>query len=256
MQTNDQPCSSSTASKRPHRASKPTIQQLVDGGNMFVQLKDAVEAATVDDTIAIIPPDGSDEEDFHDDVNEHNITEVAGLLEIVKPSDGDNVEVLMGSLMTWKGNKHLKPMESGPRLQNLSETHPILSTLAPPQIFGLYFTRELAEQIAEESIRYARQQGNMMFTVTHVDITKFVILLLYSSYVQLPRGDMYWQRDFDVNIDFPRTLMSRNRYWEIKRYLHFNDNHTINVENNRYAKIQPLFDHLNKVLLQFGILFR
>ena len=46
--------------------------------------------------------------------------------------------------------------------------------------------------------------------------------------------------------------MSRNRYHEIKKYLHFADNQNL-TEGHKMSKITPLYEMLNRNLIQFGI---
>jgi hypothetical protein len=245
-----QPCSS--RSQRLKRAAAPTIDRLREGFNRFIHLVDALEAAEDEDTIAILPPPGSDEEDFGE--NEQECTEVAGILEIVSHRNDDSLATNSKPCL-WKKNKKLKPIENGERIPFLSETHPVLSTLRPLQLFRLYFTTEVAEMIVHQSIQYARQMGDMSFTVSVSDIDNFVLILLYTSYVRLPRQDMYWQRDFDLDIPFVPTIMSRQKFRDLKKYLHFCNNDTINVNENLFAKVQPLLDLLNSAFVQFGILY-
>ena len=45
--------------------------------------------------------------------------------------------------------------------------------------------------------------------------------------------------------------MSRNRFQEIKKCCHLADNN--NLSRSKVAKVQPLYDALNKALLQYGV---
>lgn len=190
--------STSHAQPQRHRKAKPTIDQLIDGRNRYLTLSEAVENAGDEDTIAIIPPDGSDNENAPEDVaDDGDVVDVAGILEIIRPENFvDNTDLKR----KWKRQEITKKIESGPRISTLSESHPILSTLSPIQLFRLYYTPELSVMIAEETQKYARQQGEMNFTVSPKEIDEFVLLLLYSSYVHLPRQEMYWERSFDVKL--------------------------------------------------------
>lgn len=242
---------SSSSTQRPKRRVKPSFEQLIDGKNNYQHLQQALEAAFEGDTVAIIPPDGSDEEEINEDVGGAQMVEdVAGFLEVVRSRDDDDQP---HEERIWRHHLDITAMPSGPRIATLSESHPVLSTLSPVQIFQLYYTIEFSEMIAAETNRYARQKGNMDFSVSSVDIDKFVLLLLYSSYVSLPYQEMYWERDFDANLSLPSKVMSRQRFRNIKKYIHFCNNDNIDTTINRFAKVQPLFDHLNSVLAQFGI---
>ena len=61
------------------RKCKPPKEKLIDGPNQYVHLKEAIEMANEDDTVAIIPPNGSDVEEYSDDEDgDHDLVDVAG----------------------------------------------------------------------------------------------------------------------------------------------------------------------------------
>ena len=47
--------------------------------------------------------------------------------------------------------------------------------------------------------------------------------------------------------------MSRKRFEDIKKFIHFDDNHNLTA-SDKLAKIRPLQDKVNASLLQFGLL--
>nr|CAI5827507.1 unnamed protein product [Callosobruchus analis] len=47
--------------------------------------------------------------------------------------------------------------------------------------------------------------------------------------------------------------MSRNRFQSIKQNLHLSDNSILD-KNDKFAKVRPFFDVINKKILQFGML--
>ncbi|KAF9805875.1 hypothetical protein SFRURICE_013851, partial [Spodoptera frugiperda] len=80
----------------------------------------------------------------------------------------------------------------------------------------------------------------------------FIGICLYMSIVQLPSTRFYWNED----MGYPKvsTIMSCNRFEEIKRFIHFNDNLTqipkegLNYKlffDNWYTSL-PLLTYLNK----------
>jgi hypothetical protein len=244
-----------TRSVRPTRKAKPTTTSLVDGKNRFRFLHNALQAARETETVVVIPPDGSDEDDIDVDCElVDELEEVAGELEVMGASD--NEEQMPSETRIWRSHLNPKPILTAPRILTLVETYPLLATLSPVDVFHLYFTQEIADDIATETVRYARQCGDMAFDIQRDDINRFVLLLLYSGYVHLPRQNMYWGRDFDLHLELPSMLMSKSRFKQIKKYLHFCNNDSIDIQANRFAKIQPLIDNLNKVLIQFGIPYR
>jgi hypothetical protein len=219
-------------------------------GRHYLHLQEALQAAAeTDDNVVVIPPDGSDMEDFdEDETAPHPPTEVSGYLEILHESeDLDDIP------REWRKRHSLDPIPDGDPVQPLSCSHPMLADKSPCEIFLLFFTPTMAEKICEESIRFARQLGDFTFTMTTDDLMKFVAIILWTGYVVLPRVKLYWDTDEDCDLPFPCKMMSRDRFLMIKRYLHFANNDYINTKENRFAKVQFLFDELNKNLVQFGI---
>ena len=86
---------------------------------------------------------------------------------------------------------------------------------------------------------------------------KFIGILLSTGYHSLPQKQLYWCEDKDMDVQCVRKCMSRNRYLEIKRYLHLNDNSVLEKvpvdDQDRLFKIRPLLEKLNKNFLKFGV---
>ncbi|KAB0805150.1 hypothetical protein PPYR_02120, partial [Photinus pyralis] len=95
--------------------------------------------------------------------------------------------------------------------------------------------------------------ANHNFRVTDDEIRLFIGLLLFTGYHRLPRERMYWSLDPDLAIPFVSSAISRNRFQEIKRYLHFADNSGIE-RNDKMYKVRPIMNILNNKFRQWGIL--
>ena len=99
---------------------------------------------------------------------------------------------------------------------------------------------------------YARRDcNNQGFSTTELELRKFVGILIISGYHTLPRLDDYWSTAEDLGCAIVAKTMSRNRFKELKRYCHLADNQ--NLGPSRVAKVQPIYESLNKALTQFGI---
>ena len=83
------------------------------------------------------------------------------------------------------------------------------------------------------------------------DLERFIGILLLSGYHRLPRQNMYWSKQEDLGVPIVASAMSRNRFESIKRYFHLANNQALGV-GDKIAKIRPLYDHVNRVLEQFG----
>ena len=55
---------------------------------------------------------------------------------------------------------------------------------------------------------------------------------------------MFWEQASDVHNELVCSLMSCDRFEEIMKYIHFNDNTHLDPED-KYSKVRPLMDHLN-----------
>ena len=116
---------------------------------------------------------------------------------------------------------------------------------------------ELFELIITESERYAHQHNASDYTLPAqctlpvYDLKKFVGVLLLSGYHSLPQQHLYWERTADVETPIIYNSISKNRFLEIKRYLHFTNNDDVGL-TDKYYKVRPLYNILNKAFKQFG----
>ena len=79
---------------------------------------------------------------------------------------------------------------------------------------------------------------------------KFLGIILLSGYHT--EEQQYWSTQPDLRVEIVAKTMSRNRYLEIKKYMHFADNLKL-TPGNKMSKISPLYDMMNKNLVQFDI---
>ena len=121
----------------------------------------------------------------------------------------------------------------------------------PVEFFEFFFDHDLMNLIVEQSVLYARQCGNHSYETSIQEMRSLLGILLVSGYTKVPRRRMYWELSTDTHNDAIASAMSRNRFLECLRYLHFADNEQLDA-NDRYAKVRMLFTDLNqKWLLYF-----
>nr|CAH7738072.1 unnamed protein product [Callosobruchus chinensis] len=101
---------------------------------------------------------------------------------------------------------------------------------------------------------YAAQKNDHSFCVTEDEIKVFLGILMFSGYHKLPRERLFWCLDEDVSVPCISQAMSRNRYYQIKKYLHFADNSNLD-KNDKLYKVRPLMMMLNKNFQQWGIFY-
>lgn len=136
--------------------------------------------------------------------------------------------------------------------KSISETNPELRFLTPFELFRNFLSDELINLIIAECLLYAQQKNDIRFSLTPQEFYVFCGIILLSGYHSLPQQEMYWSRDEDVGVELVARSMSRNRFRDLKRYIHFSDNTTLE-KGDKMAKIRPLLDAMNKNLKQYGV---
>ena len=73
---------------------------------------------------------------------------------------------------------------------------------------------------------------------------EFIALTILTGIVRKPELQMHWENDVLTVTPFFGQTMSRNRYLQISRYLHFHDNNDKNNDGDKLVKLRPVIDHL------------
>lgn len=229
--------------------------------------------------IVIVPPNPNYQSD-DDEIDEDNLQvdilpqDVPGEVEIFQNDpqfDSDDelpLRVLYPMIGGEKTDKRRKRNEDEPvwtkeqidlfmnpaneYLQRQNAMKEQLKNLSPVEVFEKIFDEEIVKFIVQESNRYASQNNNHGFTVTENEIKVFIAILLISGYHHLPRERLYWSNDEDLRVPIVSNSMSRNRYHEIKKYLHLANNDEMDITDKMW-KLRPFMMRLNKNFLTWGI---
>ena len=120
-------------------------------------------------------------------------------------------------------------------------------------IFYLFYTPQFFKHIEVESNRYAKEVMDPEKYVSwkpidEADLKAFFGFNILMGLNQLPSIEDYWKQ-YPVYLYSPiADKISRRRYREISRYLHFVDNSTLaspgSPEYDRLGKVRPLLDHM------------
>ena len=113
------------------------------------------------------------------------------------------------------------------------------------------FNDEIRDLIATETKRYASQQNELFYLQQH-EIDTFIGIILVTGYNSRPRQRWSWSKDNDVAIPLISRSMSRKRFEDIKKFIHFADNDNFTA-GDKLAKIRPLQDKVNASVQQFGL---
>ncbi|XP_047120564.1 piggyBac transposable element-derived protein 2-like [Schistocerca piceifrons] len=213
--------------------------------------------------LAIIPPDAdviTDEEDIDENVlnNESVVQDVAGTLELITSSDEANATVVppeakrrkalgdgaeSGTLATkkykcnWYKCQPTYANASEPGKSNEYYVAECLANKTVPQVFEDFFSEKVMDTIIEKSEIYARQHNTINFLLTKEKLKSVIGILLLNGYHKLPHENMYWEQASDVGVPLVFNSMSRNRFREIKRFIHLNDNSRID-RNDKMHKLR------------------
>lgn len=120
-----------------------------------------------------------------------------------------------------------------------------IANIAPVDMFKYIWNDSLIIHIIRETVKYAVMKGYPDTTISMEDIYDYLGILLLSGYVKLPSRRMYWETRPDSHNNLVASTMTRNKFETIHRFLHFNDNNTIDKKDKIY-KVRPLFTHMNE----------
>ena len=113
------------------------------------------------------------------------------------------------------------------------------------EIFSCFFTPELWSLMEEETNRYAGQNPQrpsshmkMWRDTTVEELQHFVGLCLLMGIHVLPVQQHYWSQDPALGVPYFSETMPRDRFNDLRKYLHFADNATLD-QTDRLAKLRP-----------------
>ncbi|KAK9977037.1 hypothetical protein ABG768_018858 [Culter alburnus] len=112
----------------------------------------------------------------------------------------------------------------------------------PVDYFRQFFDTELLALIVNQSNLYSTQENsNHALKLDQKELEQFIGTVLYMSVIRLPRSRSYWSKA--CRVEQVADVMPRDRWEEIKHFIHLNDNTAPN-NSDRLFKIRPLIDSL------------
>jgi hypothetical protein len=103
----------------------------------------------------------------------------------------------------------------------------------------------IVDHIVYQSNLYAVQKGHTL-KLKREELISFIGVNFLMGYHQLPSIKHFWSTQPDLGVSVVQQTMSRNRFQEILRYLHLNDNSKITPQcKDKCFKLRPLIDSLN-----------
>lgn len=217
----------------------------------------------------IIPPN-ADRETDEEEIDEGNLLrndfphDIPGELELLEVSDSEDdvplselrKSMLEPSAIKWRKRPMNMDMPSSRFFEtSKSNMNTALEDKSPVEVFETIVDRDVVQLIVDQTMKYASQHNMHRFSITAEELKVFIGILLFSGYHSLPRERMYWQLDEDTHLPLISNNMSRNRFQEIKRYIHLADNSKLDL-SDKMAKIRPLSKMLCEKFCQFGYMHK
>lgn len=124
-----------------------------------------------------------------------------------------------------------------------------LTWSAPDEFFRLLFPENLVELIVDNTKLYAAQQG-FPITFTKNDILGFLGMNIAMGIVGLPEVKDYWAREPILQHPWFPTVMPRDKFLAISRFIHFADNTQApsrdDSDYDRLWKIRPVIQFVKE----------
>ena len=129
-----------------------------------------------------------------------------------------------------------------------------------PVTFSSFFTDELLMTIAEETNRYAAQYASQQpssnrpeWKTSVEEIKAYFGFMVLMGINQLPEMRDYWAKDPSLHYSPIADRITRDRFEEITRYMHFVDNDALPARGDegyhRLQKILPIVTAINKACI-------
>lgn len=146
--------------------------------------------------------------------------------------------IYSSTTVPWSEN--LTPITITPFTQPTGPTRVLPQTIK--QIFMLFFTSSILDIIVTETNRYAAEcLGDLYQAWTPLTIVEFQAytgFMILMGLVKMPSMYDYWQRDEIFHYAPIANKISRDRFFELHRYLHFVNNATLSAPGTpNYKKI-------------------
>ncbi|KRX68178.1 PiggyBac transposable element-derived protein 3, partial [Trichinella sp. T9] len=230
-----------------HERKRTERQLTILDGFIIKKCKEAKEVMATSNhvlNVVVLPPtagdsgsDDTDQEYLPDDPEDES--DPAGELEVKQEV---RVEEFETAKLSRKRKESFASVEKHRRSgQDISE------------VWFQVFTDEMIDHITFQSNLYAhRECNNRAFTVSPQEIQQFIGVIVLSRYNCQPEAKNYWSTQPDMGAQCDISCMARNRFMEIKKYLHLADNQKL-VKGDKMSKVTPLYKLLNSSLVKHGM---
>ncbi|XP_023219038.1 piggyBac transposable element-derived protein 4-like [Centruroides sculpturatus] len=147
-----------------------------------------------------------------------------------------------------------------PFVGNPGMTVNVGNTFDPLEYFQLFFDINMINNIVDETNRFHSQRPQTSRSnwtpLTGEEFFVFISICILQGIIKKPEERMYWTKDAKLHTPFFGRVISRNRFRNIKKNLHFISNDSYNPDthpNPKLHKIWPIIVDLNSKFSRFYI---
>ena len=156
-----------------------------------------------------------------------------------------------GTLPCWSST--VSPVTIPPFSSTVGPTVDIPQS--PVDILDLIFTLDLVDNMMEQSNLYAKEvMGKKSWSkITREELRAYLRFCILMGINHLPALADYCSKDPSLRYSAIADRITRDRFRDITRYLHFVDNATLTLRgspgHDRLCKVRPVIDHLSSLFL-------
>lgn len=145
----------------------------------------------------------------------------------------------------WKTKKIDPKTIPDDELPKISDGEP----LCPLEYFEKFLSDNFWELVAEQSNLYSVQKKCKSIKTCLKEIKVFVGIHLIMGVMKIPQARMYWAKRTSV-VPLICENMKRDRFFELRNYLHFVDENSNVDKQDKLWKVRPLLDTVRKACLE------
>ena len=137
----------------------------------------------------------------------------------------------------WKKKTPPKPVED-PGTQDDNFSLPPASLMSPMEYFSLFWDDTIMDTLVYQTNLYSVRAS---INLTKDELEEFLGIQMRMSVVKMPSYELYWAAG--TSYDPIASVMSRDRYKKVRRFLHANDNSEkdkVGNKENRLYIVQPI----------------
>lgn len=151
--------------------------------------------------------------------------------------------------LTWKNDFYMANEDDLAFIGEANLPDEISKLQTPYQFWSYLVSEEIITHLTDQTNLYVTQSHKKPpLNVTNAEMKRFIGISHYMSVFKYPNSRSYWSNEYGFSPI--NTSMTRNRYEDIRSYLHINDNSQMldktDMNYDKLFKIRPIITMFNK----------